>query len=124
MRSVGGPVRCDSGDFPRALETALELLDYPRWRQSQAAARRQGHLPGLGLAVYAQITGTGPFEGADVRVSSDGRVIVTTGAVDIGQGLVTALAQVVGAELGIPIEQVHVVSGDTARIPHGIGTYA
>jgi carbon-monoxide dehydrogenase large subunit len=124
ISSVDGPVRFDSGDFPRALETALELLDYPRWRQSQAAARRQGHLPGLGLAVYAQITGTGPFEGADVRVSSDGRVIVTTGAVDIGQGLTTALAQVVADELDLSVDRIQVLCGDTARIPHGVGTFA
>jgi carbon-monoxide dehydrogenase large subunit len=124
ISSVDGPVRFDSGDFPLALHTALEAIDYSGLRQTQVAARRAGRLMGIGLTVYAQITGTGPFEGADVRVSSDGLVTVTTGAVDIGQGLVTALAQVVGAELGIPIEQINVVSGDTARIPHGIGTYA
>jgi carbon-monoxide dehydrogenase large subunit len=124
ISSVDGPVRFDSGDFPLALKTALEAIDYSGLRQAQAAGRRNGRLQGIGLAVYAQITGTGPFEGADVRVSNDGLVTVTTGAVDIGQGLVTALAQVVGAELGIPFERVNVVSGDTARIPHGIGTYA
>ena len=79
---------------------------------------------GVGLAVYAQITGTGPFEGADVRVGADGRVTVTTGAVDIGQGLNTALAQIVADELSVPLGNVRVVSGDTGRIPHGIGTYA
>jgi carbon-monoxide dehydrogenase large subunit len=124
INSVDGPVRFDSGDFPLALQTALDAIDYSGLRQKQATARLSGRLTGIGLTVYAQITGTGPFEGADVRVSSDGLVTVTTGAVDIGQGLVTALAQVVGAELGIPLEQIRVVSGDTARIPHGIGTYA
>jgi len=124
ISSVDGPVRFDSGDFPRALETALELLDYPRLRQTQVIARQAGRLPGLGLAVYAQITGTGPFEGADVRVSPDGRVTVNTGAVEIGQGLTTALAQVVAQELGLPLERIHVLCGDTARIPHGVGTFA
>jgi carbon-monoxide dehydrogenase large subunit len=124
INSVDGPVRFDSGNFPIALQTALEAIDYSGLRKAQAAERRASRLTGIGLTVYAQISGTGPFEGADVRVSSDGLVTLTTGAVDIGQGLVTALAQVVGAELGIPIEKVRVVSGDTARIPHGIGTYA
>jgi carbon-monoxide dehydrogenase large subunit len=79
---------------------------------------------GIGLAVYTQITGSGPFEGADVRVGGDGSVTVATGAVEIGQGLMTALAQVVGAELGVPLERVRIVGGDTGRIPHGVGTYA
>ena len=100
------------------------MLDYPRLRQTQAVARRAGRRPGIGFAVYAQITGSGPFEGADVRVSSDGRVTLVTGAVDIGQGLATALAQIVGDELGVPMQKVIVSCGDTARIPHGVGTYA
>jgi aerobic carbon-monoxide dehydrogenase large subunit len=124
LRSVDGPVRFDSGDFPRALETALRVLDYAQLRKTQSAARAAGRLVGIGLAVYAQITGTGPFEGADVRVGTDGGLIVSTGAVSIGQGLATALAQVVGDELGVPVQQVQVVCGDTGRIPHGIGTYA
>jgi aerobic carbon-monoxide dehydrogenase large subunit len=124
ISSVDGPVRFDSGDFPLALETALQQADYAGLRRSQAAARIDGRLTGIGMAVYAQITGTGPFEGAEVRVGGDGRVSVTTGAVDIGQGLVTALAQVVGAALSVPVERITVVAGDTARIPHGVGTYA
>lgn len=124
ISSVDGPVVFDSGDFSRALETALEVLDYPHLRQAQAAARRAGSLPGVGLAVYAQITGTGRFEGADVRVSADGRVTVNTGAVDIGQGLTTALAQVVAQELGLPMDRIQVMCGDTVRIPHGVGTFA
>ena len=114
LRSVDGPVRFDSGDFRLALETAVRVVnDRPRDTRT-----------GLGLAVYAQITGTGPFEGADVRVGSDGQVTVTTGAVDIGQGLTTALAQIAGDELDIPIDRIRVIAGDTARIPHGVGTFA
>jgi carbon-monoxide dehydrogenase large subunit len=125
ISSVDGPVYFDSGDFPRALETSLELVDYAGVRSAQAAASPKARVvTGVGLAVYAQITGTGPFEGADVRVGADGSVTVTTGAVDIGQGLRTALAQVVGDELGVPFERIQVVCGDTARIPHGVGTYA
>ena len=124
IASVDGPVCFDSGDFPLALDTALRKLDYPRLRRKQAESRRAGHLTGIGLAVYAQITGTGPFEGAEVRVGSDGRISVVTGAVEIGQGLTTALAQVVADELGVAPERVHVMAGDTARIPHGVGTYA
>jgi len=124
LQSVDGPVRFDSGDFPLALDTALQVLDYAQLRLAQAADRREGRLTGIGLAVYAQITGTGPFEGADVRVGTDGTVTVITGAVAIGQGLATALAQIVGQELGVSIDRVRVASGDTGRIAHGLGTFA
>ena len=121
IRSVDGPVRFDSGNFPLALDTALRAIDYSQLRQLQSGGTRR---TGVGLAVYAQITGTGPFEGADVRVDTDGRVTVATGAVELGQGLSTAIAQVVGDTLGIGLDRVRVVAGDTARIPHGIGTFA
>lgn len=119
IRSVDGPVRFDSGDFQLALETALNTVDYHNVRKTVGCKRT-----GVGLAVYAQITGTGPFEGAEVRVGSDGRITVVTGAVEIGQGLSTALAQVVGDQLGVSMERIKVVGGDTARIPHGVGTFA
>jgi carbon-monoxide dehydrogenase large subunit len=121
ISSVDGPVRFDSGDFVLALERTLQALDYANARYAKSDDSK---IRGIGLAVYAQITGTGPFEGADVRVSGDGRVTVTTGAVDIGQGLVTALAQLVSDALGVAFNQIQVVAGDTARIPHGVGTYA
>jgi aerobic carbon-monoxide dehydrogenase large subunit len=124
LHSVDGPVRFDSGDFALALDTALRVLDYSHLKEAHAELRRQGRLPGIGLAVYAQTTGSGPFEGADVRVGSDGGVTLVTGAVDIGQGLATALAQIVGDALGVPMQRVIVSCGDTARIPHGVGTYA
>jgi aerobic carbon-monoxide dehydrogenase large subunit len=122
--SVDGPVRFDSGDFELALDTAVRVLDYQRLREAHVQARQAGRLPGIGFAVYAQITGTGPFEGAEVRVNGDGRISVSTGAVDIGQGLTTALAQIVADELDVPVACVSVSCGDTARIPHGVGTYA
>ena len=122
--SVDGPVRFDSGDFVLAFETALRALDYPRLKEAHAQARLAGRLPGVGFAMYAQITGTGPFEGADVRINGDGRISLSTGAVDIGQGLTTVLAQIVADELDVSVESVTVSCGDTARIPHGVGTYA
>jgi carbon-monoxide dehydrogenase large subunit len=121
IRSVDGAVRFDSGDFLLALETAIRVVDYEHLRKTPPMEKR---CTGVGLAVYAQITGTGPYEGADVRVGSDGRVTVVTGAVEIGQGLSTALAQIVGDTLGVSTERIRVVAGDTARISHGVGTFA
>jgi aerobic carbon-monoxide dehydrogenase large subunit len=121
IRSVDGPVRFDSGDFRLALETALHAVDYDSVRAKPASGTCR---TGVGLAVYAQITGTGPFEGAEVRVGADGRITVVTGAVEIGQGLSTALAQVVGDTLGVGLDRIRVLGGDTGRIPHGIGTFA
>jgi carbon-monoxide dehydrogenase large subunit len=121
IRSVDGPVRFDSGDFLLALETALGAVDYAGLRKKPTGGNC---CTGVGLAVYAQITGTGPFEGAEVRVGSDGHLTVVTGAVEIGQGLSSALAQVVADVLDVGLERIRVVAGDTARIPHGIGTFA
>lgn len=124
ISSVDGPVVFDSGDFQLALRRASDLIRTASIRAGGPSNRAPEALVGVGVAVYAQITGTGPFEGADVRVTDTGEVTVVTGAVDIGQGLTTALAQIVADELGIGIDRVRVVCGDTARIPHGVGTYA
>ena len=135
-RQSNGPVEHQSAPRDQAAERAAAAAERepvarksaPTYRKNLTHAAGEGNprrfVTGVGLAVYAQITGTGPFEGADVRVADDGLVTVTTGAVDIGQGLVTALAQLVGDALGVDAKNVHVVAGDTARIPHGVGTYA
>jgi len=122
--SVESSVVFDSGDFPAALRQALERVDYDGFRQAQKEARQEGRLRGLGICVYIQVTGVGPHEGADVRVDGGGNVTVATGAAPQGQGTGTALAQIVADELAVPMEQISVVFGDTARIPFGVGTYA
>src|SRR2546422_5323947 len=77
---------------------------------------------GLGLACYAQGTGLGPYEGATVRVDPSGKVYVYIGVTAQGQGHATTLAQVAAAELGAAWDDVHVVAGDTALFPFGMGT--
>ena len=124
LASVEGPVVYDSGDYPRALDVALETVGHAALRREQQAGQTEGRLLGLGLAVYAQISGNGPFEGAEVRVDGAGKVTLVTGLAAIGQGVGTALAQVVADELGVGLEDVRVVCGDTARLPFGVGTFA
>ena len=124
LASVEGPVVYDSGDYPRALDVALETVGHAALRREQQAGQTDGRVLGLGLAVYAQISGNGPFEGAEVRVDGAGKVTLVTGLAAIGQGVGTALAQVVADELGVGLEDVRVVCGDTARLPFGVGTFA
>lgn len=84
----------------------------------------EGRLIGLGITVYHQVSGTGPFEGASVRVDPSGQVTVNSGAAPQGQGTATMLAQIVADELQVDHESVKVVFGDTGRIGFGIGTFA
>ncbi|MBV9358179.1 MAG: xanthine dehydrogenase family protein, partial [Chloroflexi bacterium] len=122
--SVESAVIYDSGDFPAALRQALDCAGYADFRRTQARDRAAGRLRGLGICVYVQLTGVGPYESAEVRVNGAGHVSVMTGAAPQGQGTGTALAQVVADELDVSLDQVNVVWADTARIPFGIGTYA
>ena len=92
------------------------------------AARRPrdsaGRLLGIGLANYVEGTGRGPFESAGVRIGPSGKIMVTTGAADQGQGTQTMLAQVAARVLGVRPEDVKVTAGDTAASPLGLGAYA
>jgi carbon-monoxide dehydrogenase large subunit len=120
----GNPLVYDSGDFRAALEAALEAIDYPARRREQADLRRQGVHRGLGISGYVEGTAIGPYEGATVRMDAAGRAVVATGAASQGQGHETSFAQVAADALGIPLDWVTVVGGDTAAIPFGIGTFA
>ncbi len=124
LASVEAAVVLDSGDFPAALDEALKMVDYAGFAAKQRAARAEGRLIGLGICVYHQVSGTGPFEGANVRVDPSGQVTVNAGSAPQGQGTATMLAQIVADELQVDHETIKFVFGDTARIPFGIGTFA
>jgi carbon-monoxide dehydrogenase large subunit len=117
-----GPMRPDSGDFPAGLQAVLEAVDYAGFPARQAEARSQGRYLGLGIATYLESAGSGG-EGARMRLYADGTVTVATGASSQGQGHRTALAQVVADRLGVPLEAVRIVEGDTDAIDRGIGTF-
>jgi carbon-monoxide dehydrogenase large subunit len=118
----GVPVVYDPGDFPAAFERALALLGYETWRKRQAAERHGPARIGLGLACYAQGTGLGPFEGADLQVDASGKVYVRVGVTAQGQGHATTLAQIAAVELGAPLDDVTVIAGDTMLFAYGMGT--
>jgi carbon-monoxide dehydrogenase large subunit len=122
----------DSGDYPETLRRALELSGYRRWREEQRVRRASGgRLLGIGIAFPVEIGGQGPckrlrelqvmqggYETAHVRIDATGRVTVSSGIMEIGQGVNTALAQICAEELGVDVADVDVVLGDTERTPY------
>ncbi len=115
-------VTYDSGDYPRVLAEALRRFNYEGARRQQAQLREQGRLVGIGLATFCELSGPG-WESATVRVHPDGSVTVLCGITPSGQGHATMLAQVVGEVLQIPLERIRAVTGDTAAVQQGIGTF-
>src|SRR5205809_1675617 len=89
-----------------------------------AGARERGRCRGLGLAHGVKGTGRGPFESGTVRISPSGRVSVYSGALAMGQGLHTALAQICAEQLGVRIEDIEVITGDTGYVSLGMGGFA
>jgi carbon-monoxide dehydrogenase large subunit len=126
----------DSGDYGRAFDKLLGMLDYRKARADQEAARKEGRLVGIGFSTYIEACSIAPskvvgslgaqaglYESAKVRVHPTGGVTVYTGSHSHGQGHETTFSQLVADELGVPMEQVEIVHGDTGAIPFGMGTY-
>jgi carbon-monoxide dehydrogenase large subunit len=120
----GNPLVYDSGDFKAGLEAALRAVGYEALRAEQARLREQGIHRGIGISSYVEGTAIGPYEGATVRLDASGHAVVATGACCQGQGHETSFAQIAADALGIPLEAVTIVGGDTAAIPFGVGTFA
>jgi carbon-monoxide dehydrogenase large subunit len=120
----GNPLVYDSGDFKAGLEAALRAVGYEALRAEQAQLRGQGIHRGIGISSYVEGTAIGPYEGATVRLDASGHAVVATGACCQGQGHETSFAQIAADALGIPLEAVTIVGGDTAAIPFGVGTFA
>jgi carbon-monoxide dehydrogenase large subunit len=121
----GVPIQYDSGDFPAALEKALDAVGgLAAFRQRQAEARRAGRYLGIGIGCYTEGTGAGPFEGATVRIDPSGKVHVASGICPQGQGMETVFAQVTADAWGVTPDEVVVSLADTAGIAMGFGTVA
>ncbi len=126
----------DSGDYHQALDRALTMLDYPTLRQEQESLRKQNKYIGIGFSTYVEMCGLGPsqvagavgfqgglWESATIRLHPSGKATVLTGISPHGQGEETTFAQIVAARLGIPVEDIEVLHGDTQQISMGWGTY-
>jgi carbon-monoxide dehydrogenase large subunit len=118
------PLEYDSGNYPACLEKGLEMIGYEDFRKSQLESRKQGVRLGVGIAAYVEGTGFGPYEGGSVKVGTDGKIYVFTGAASQGQGQETALGQICADYLGVDFKNIEVITGDSAAIPHGVGTFA
>jgi carbon-monoxide dehydrogenase large subunit len=126
----------DTGDYEAHLAKAMKIADVAGFPARKAEAAKNGKLRGIGYSCYIEACGLAPsniagalgaraglFEAGEVRVHPTGTVTVFTGSHSHGQGHETTFAQVVAAKLGIPIENVEIVHGDTGRVPFGMGTY-
>jgi len=126
----------DSGNYQATLDAALEAADWKGFEARRTAARAEGKLRGIGISTYLEACGIAPsavvgslgaraglYEVGTIRVHPTGSVTVLTGAHSHGQGHETTFAQLVADRLGVPVAQVDVVHGDTAKVPFGMGTY-
>ncbi len=126
----------DTGDYPQCLDKAMALADVEGFAQRRQQSEAKGLLRGIGYSSYIEACGLAPsniagalgaraglFECGEVRVHPTGSVTVFTGSHSHGQGHETTFAQVVAARLGIPVENIDIVHGDTGRVPFGMGTY-
>ncbi|MDP9841269.1 aerobic carbon-monoxide dehydrogenase large subunit [Streptosporangium lutulentum] len=120
----GRPLIYDSGDYPESLRLLKELIGWDGFPDLKARAAAQGRRIGIGIGCYVEGTGVGPYEGGHVQITSDGRVHVSTGLTSQGQGHETVFAQIAATELGVPLERVSVVTGDTRRFGYAVGTFA
>jgi carbon-monoxide dehydrogenase large subunit len=120
----GRNVVYDSGDYPACQDAALKTIGYDGFRQRQADAWKQGRYIGIGIGNAVEGTGLGPFEGATVKVATNGRITVSTGATPQGQSHKTTLAQIAADQFGVAIDCIRVETGDTGKISQGIGTFA
>jgi carbon-monoxide dehydrogenase large subunit len=126
----------DSGDYNATLEACLKAADWAGFEARRAEAKKRGRLRGIGISTYIEACGIAPsavvgslgaraglYEVANIRVNPTGSITVFTGTHSHGQGHETTFAQLIADQFGVPMDQVEIVHGDTAKIPFGMGTY-
>ena len=124
----------DSGNYPAALQKAMDTIDYAGLRREQAEKRERGELMGIGICSFTEIVGAGPShdfdiiglkmnDGCEIRVHPTGKVLARIAAQTQGQGHETTYAQIIAEELGFPVQDIKIEYGDTDTAPYGVGTY-
>jgi CO/xanthine dehydrogenase Mo-binding subunit len=122
--TLGTDLTYDTGDYRGFLDKCLARFD---WQGLCAAAERRrqaGELVGLGLGFFVEKSGLGPFDDARIVLDREGGIEIVTGAASLGQGIETALAQVCADRLGIGLDRIRVIHGQTDRIARGMGAFA
>lgn len=127
----------DSGDFQASLKQAVEQIDVSRWRQRQAQGEPDTRLIGVGFATFTEQSAHGTsvfaswglpvvpgYDLATARITADGGIELRAGIHSHGQGMETTLAQIASEVLGVPVQKIRLVHGDTALTPYSTGTYA
>ncbi|HXV49145.1 MAG TPA: xanthine dehydrogenase family protein molybdopterin-binding subunit [Candidatus Binatia bacterium] len=128
--SVTGP-RYDSGQYGRALERAMELAEYPKWRAEQMRLRQQGRYLGIGTCLVVEPSSStrmgsynAGYYSVRMRMDPNGKVTVFPSGSDEGQGHATSISQLVADELSVPLDDIMVVEGDSLACPYGSGSYS
>jgi carbon-monoxide dehydrogenase large subunit len=114
----------DSGDYEGLLDKALKAADWEGLRKQVLQRRAAGEAVGIGLGMFVEKSGLGPYDGVKINVDTAGRVEVVTGSASVGQGMETVLAQICAETLGIDYRQIKVIHGQTNRIAYGFGAHA
>jgi carbon-monoxide dehydrogenase large subunit len=119
------PLIFDSGNYLPVLKKAADLIGYDQFvKEEQPRLRAEGRHTGIGIVSFIETTGVGPYEGARITVQANGKISVATGVGTQGQGHFTSFAQIVADQLGVNVQDVQLVTGDTAEFHWGTGTFA
>ncbi|HEV2299931.1 MAG TPA: xanthine dehydrogenase family protein molybdopterin-binding subunit [Stellaceae bacterium] len=122
--TLGTELVYDSGDYAGLLDKCLARIGWEKLKAEAARRRERGELVGLGLGFFVEKSGLGPYDDVRIALQSDGVVEVVTGAASVGQGVETALAQICADRLGVGLDHIRVVHGQTDRIARGMGAFA
>lgn len=123
-KAAGTETVYDSGDYPRIMNRVLSHLPYRALRAMLAARREKGEMVGLGVAFFVEKSGLGPSDFVRILLDESGRVSVITGAASVGQGVETVISQICADEIGVDVEDIDVVHGQTDRLETGMGAFA
>ena len=124
LDALGTEMTYDSGDYAGLLDKALAAIGWQKLREDLRRRRAAGEAVGVGLAMFVEKSGLGPYDGVSASIDTSGMVEIVTGATSVGQGMETVLAQICADALGVDYRRVRVVHGQTDRIAFGMGAFA
>jgi carbon-monoxide dehydrogenase large subunit/6-hydroxypseudooxynicotine dehydrogenase subunit gamma len=124
LDTLGTEMTYDSGDYARLLDKTLSAIGWEKLREDLKRRRAAGEAVGVGLAMFVEKSGLGPFDMVRASIDTGGTVEIVTGATSVGQGMETVIAQICADALGVDYRRVRVVHGQTDRIAYGMGTFA